>query len=417
MRAGMNSHRSMWARISAAALSLWCLVVGQSTADVFVLAEGDQVEGEVVSEQDGALRIRTPAGIFEIESDRIVERRPAPSPWERYEKEQARRPKTAKGFYDLSRWCRENGLRGEQLENLRKVIELDPGHAEARAALGYLRQDGKWVKPKKRAKGLSDEERESRRRAKKEEKLIRDLVAEWHVKVQAIYRGRLEGQESRSERFRDGRSQILEIRDPLAIPGLTKVLSQGGAEVRRLLVEALSHFDVDEATMNLLVVAVLDPDATVRDAAATELIGRDKDGRVVGELRGALSNEEEFILRNAASALGVLKAKPAVPDLISVLSTVERQRVRVCYPVFLDGIYNTFGGFRRYHCGGRYLLYQPLCIGVIGPTYPVGTLCSFESRLVSVYRTEVQEALISITGQNFGFDEAAWRRWWRQQEK
>ena len=37
--------------------------------------------------------------------------------------------------------------------------------------------------------------------------------------------------------------------------------------------------------------------------------------------------------------------------------------------------------------------------------------------LVDVYRTEVQEALISITGRNFGFDRNAWMEWWQEQNE
>lgn len=405
---------SRWFRLGGLAACLALAYGGAARGDTFKLKEGGRIEGEIVEETESAYRIRTTTGVFDIEKDRVVERKASTPPWEAYEREKAKCQDTAEGHYRLSKWCRERGLRTEQREHLLRVIELQPDHAAARAGLGYEKQDGKWVQRKRLApKKVSEEELEARRRAKQDEKVVRKAITEWHVKIQAIYRGRLEGESATSSKFRDGRRQILEIDDPLAIPPLTRILSQGSAACRRLLVEALTRFPQDEATMNLIVMAVLDPSAGIRRMAAIELIDRN-DERVIDELRGALTSEEEFVLRNAAAALGILKARAAVDDLISVLSTVAVQNVRVCLPVFFDSVYDTFGCGARYRWGGRSVYYRPSYIGVIGPAYPVGTLYYSELQLVSIHRTEVQEALISITGQNFGFDESAWRLWLRQ---
>lgn len=386
----------------------------EGRADVLELKEGSRIECEVLGETDQAYRVRTTTGIFDIEKDRVVTRTPSAPPWEKYQAELKATPDTAEGQYTLSRWCRRHGLRTEQRTHLQRAIELDPDHAAARAALGFVQKDGKWVhavtKPKKT---LSDADREAIHKAKKDEQVVRKAIAEWHVRIQAIFRGRLEGEGSRSDKFRDGRRQILAIDDPLAIPALTKILSQGGTACRHLLVEALAAFPQDEATMNLIVVTVLDPSPRVRREAALVLDER-KDPRVVAELRGALASEEEFVLRNAASALGVLRAREAVEDLIPILSTVAVQNVEIALPVFLDSVYGCFGAGCRYRYAGDDIYYRPEGIGVVGPAYPVGTVIGYETRVVDVHRTEVQEALIAITGQNFGFDADAWREWWRR---
>ncbi|OWY73181.1 hypothetical protein B7486_02200 [cyanobacterium TDX16] len=383
-------------------------------ADTFRLTEGGVIEGKVVEESEDTLKVQTTLGIFEIEKSRIAERTKSESPWERYEKERKNSPDTAEGHFELAQWCRRQGLYTEQKKHLERVIELDPEHKKARAALGEVKQDGKWVKrAKPSSRAPSPEELEAMRQAKRDEKIVRKAIAEWHVKIAAIHRGRLEGEGWHSERFRDGRRQIMDITDPLAIPAITKVLSQGNPAARRLMVDALGQFKEDESTMNLIVVTVLDPSVTIRQMASTELIPR-KDERVIDELRGALADEDEFVLRNAAAALGALKAREAIGDLIPLLSTLEKQRVRVTLPVFLDSVYGTFGCARRYRCGGGTVFYRPQYIGVIGPAYPMGDLSYYEDQIVSVHRTEVQEALIAITGQNFGFDEGAWRQWARQ---
>jgi hypothetical protein len=166
----------------------------------------------------------------------------------------------------------------------------------------------------------------------------------------------------------------------------------------------------------IVVVALLDPASEIRNQAATELLRRN-DERVVERLRGALGSNEEFILRNAAAALGVLKASSAVEDLIAVLSTEEQRSVYVSRPVMLDTVWGCFARSARYQHGNRTFRYRPNRIGVLAPNTLIGTEGSYEEQTVSVYRTEVQEALIAITGQNFGFDRDAWMTWWRAQPR
>ena len=77
--------------------------------------------------------------------------------------------------------------------------------------------------------------------------------------------------------------------------------------------------------------------------------------------------------------------------------------------------FGTCCGFRyRFAHGRRLLRYQPTSIGVLGSGSLIGTRTTFQKQWVSIHRTEVQEALIAITGKNFGFDADAWHRW-RQQ--
>jgi hypothetical protein len=382
-------------------------------ADTLHLKGGDTIEGEVVKDLGESLRFRTLSGIVDIEKERIVKHVKGPSPWRLYESRRKAAPDTAEGHYQLARWCREHGLRAEEIEHLERVIKLDPDHADARQALGYVKQDGAWVKPPP-PQTLTPEEREAQRAAREEERLLRKLVSKWFVKVRAIHQGRMESEKEGSAKFRQGREKILAIRDPLALPALTGVLSAGNVAVRRVLVEALAQFEQDEATMNLVVITLYDPSAEIRGLAATDLLRR-KDPRVVAELRDALGSDEEPILRHAAAALGVLKARAAVEDLIDVLNTERQGTIRISRPVYLDGVLIAFGGGCRYTHGRRLVYYRPIGIGVLGSGTIVGTATSYESVPISVNRTEVQEALIAITGQNFGFDATAWQQWWRQQ--
>src|SRR5262249_5128651 len=122
----------------------------------------------------------------------------------------------------------------------------------------------------------------------------------------------------------DGKRRIADIRDPLAVLPLVKVLSEGGVASRTLLVETLKRFSEDESTLNLAAICLLETDDAVRRAALTELVRR-KDDRVLGQFRKALSIDNDEIVRRAAMAVGELRAESAIPDLIERL-TVQRRK-------------------------------------------------------------------------------------------
>jgi hypothetical protein len=392
-------------------LFLFLILTTPARADTFHLAGGGVVEGKVLEDLGTALRVRTSIGVIDIEKEAIQKREPGRTAWDDYEDRQKKCPNTAAAHFELSQWCEKNNLRTERIDELKLVIKLDPNHAKARAALGYKKENGRWTrhKPTSPADAAA---RQARLQSEKDAKLQQKLVAEWFVKIKAIHRGRLAAKSGprRAQYFREGRDQIMTIDEPLAIGPVTSVLSAGDEDCRRLMVEWLDQFKQDEATLNLIVIALLDPAEKIREQAALSLFKR-KDGRIVNELLDALRSDDEFILRNAAAALGVLKATEAIEDLVSVLSTQTRQAVVISRPAYLDGIYDDYSGLVYYHVGGGYFYYRPTGIGCLGPGTFVGTVSQLSVEWVDVHRTQVQEALIQITGQNFGFDERAWLKW------
>ena len=386
--------------------------------DVLHMTTGRTLQVEILEDLGSAYRLRTKIGIVDVDKDQISRIEKRPSPWQRYAAKRRKCMGTADAHYRLAEWCKRQGLGAERLDELEQVIALDPDHAAARAALGFIRSPaGRWIKQRS-ARAPTPEQLEARRRQRAEQKLLTGLISDWFLKVRAIYRGRMASEKSgmRSAKFRAARKQILAIRDPLALPALTGVLSTGGVAVRLVLVEALSRFDRDEATMNLLVMALLDPSSTVRQRAAEALRPR-HDDRVIARLRYALRSNDEHVLRHAAAALGILKARSAVEDLIPVLSTYSRRPVRVSRPIFFGSIHSNFGGYDRIIHGHDLLRYRPNTIGVLGSYGIVGTVDGVEMQTVANHRTEVQDALIAITGRNFGFDQAAWSAWWRGQKE
>lgn len=387
-------------------------------ADLFELKSGRTIEAEIEKDLGDKLLLRLAIGTLEVDKKDILSQTPGETPWRRYEKEKKKHPDTAAGHYEMAQWCHKQGLRGREIEHLRKTIKHEPNHEAARLALGHVKVKGKWIDPRQRKKEeeKADPQRVEQERQEQVDKLVREIVTKYFVRVKAVYTDRLQGKSPTDAKFIDGRKQLLSIQDPLAIPAISNVLSKGSEPVRRVMIECLSQFLQDEATMNLLVVAVLDGSPEIRRLAAVELIPR-KDDRLVDRLRDAVASSDEFTLRNAAAALGTIKAKAAVPDLVNVLSRETKQLVEVTRPVFFRRVTSSFGGGTTVLVDDEQYYYRPDRIGVIDPEVVMSTHTTTEVQIVSIYRTEVQEALISITGVNHGFDGDAWMKWWTKNSK
>ena len=341
-----------------------------------------------------------------------------------YGRARADRGDTAKDHFALATWCREHGLADQARDHLRAVIERDPGFAPAFRELGYVRVGPAWLDVQRRrpqpvtpttqpsnpttGPDRSDPDPAAARAAARAD-LQRELITDWVIRVKSIRKTYLEpGETLRRERsWAQGRKRILAIRDPMALPALTRVLSAGGRAQRRLLVESLAGFEQDSATMNLLALTLIDADPQVREAATLELLTR-SDKRIEDQLRSALHSDEETIIRRAGSALGLMKSRAAIPDLIAALRADRRVTVRV-------PVRRLWTGLRTAYSTGSGVIVPgsgPV-IGVVAagrPFYPTWTR---SHRTLTIYRTEVLEALAAITGQRLGFDVEAWRRWVR----
>lgn len=411
-------------------------------ADRFHMSGGNVIDGQVLEDLGDRFVVRVAIGTIEIEKKEINERIIAPTPWERYEAQKKKHADTADGHWRLADWCRRNGLRDQERDHLRRTLDHDPDHADARLRLGYRKSDGRWIDPA--VPGRSGERHAAPpqgsdpppapggadvmapvdpppmlddARRKEQERLVQQILAKWNVRVKAIFRGGLAGDDPdvQTRRFREARDRILAIRDPLAIHAIAGVLSTGSVASRQVLIEALSKFPQDEATMNLVVVAVLDPSADIRRRAAVELIPR-RDERISRMLREALKHEDEHVLRRAAAALGVLRDRAAIADLIDALSYRVRMNVTVARPVFLKDVTGAFARPTVIDTPHGPVVHQPRQIGVLADPYSVvGTVTVKEMQVTEIPRTEVQEALIAICGRNFGFDVVEWKRWLAEQ--
>jgi Arc/MetJ family transcription regulator len=403
--------------IAKAILSLAAIVNtlagAAARADVFYLTTGATIEGDLVDETGEKVRVMLTNGPIVLTKHDVVRREPTPTTLQRYAAEKAKHPDTAQGNYDLGAWCDRNGLAAEARTHYRAAIAKDPALTAAYHALGYVAVGDAWLDGSSAAS-------QSRTAGGGENAspLLDEILNGWLRRLRGIRYSYLEppshepGREDR--RVSEGLDQIRAIKDPLAIPAMVRVLSPGPYRARQALVEVLGRFAVDEATLNLLAISLLDPDPLIRSAAATTLVPR-KDPRIEAQLRRALRSNDDELMPRAATALGVLKARSAVGDLIPRLTSTGRGTTATSQGDFCTGLTQTFDNATVVELGGQRLARSP-AIAIaerLGPGASGGAART-GARTTTTNRPEVLQALKAITGQDFGFDVDAWKRWDRQ---
>ncbi len=377
-------------------------------ADTIHLNHGGVLEGRVLDENAERVQIRTLVGVVAVPADAVVRIERGPSVFDEYDLKLRECGPTADARFGLGRWCDERGLHATAREHFREVLALDANHAGARAALGFIRVGDAWVDGRR----ATAQAAASQPAEEDPEQLIAAIQSQWFRRIRAIRDNLLDGGIDRL--IRSGRSKIVEIRDPLAILPLTRVLSDGNLVAREALVTALSAFREDEATLNLALLALADADADIRSMALTELVKRD-DPRVVSQFRKALVSDSDTLIRRAAIGLGALRSRAAVPDLIPALMARRRKEIEVPASNYFQTYPVVFDQSTAVVLGDSHIVRHAPQIGFAAAGSYVFPTTRYETQEVTVYRTEVLEALRRITDQTFGFDEAAWRRWHEEQ--
>ena len=92
----------------------------------------------VVVELDDKIRVAVPAS--------QVGHVAASENLEEYRKLAAEAGDDANKHFELARWCKEKLLLAQNKHHLQRAISVDPNHAKARAALGFVEQNGEWIR-------------------------------------------------------------------------------------------------------------------------------------------------------------------------------------------------------------------------------------------------------------------------------
>ncbi len=380
-----------------------CLTLSAG-ADQFVLSQGGAIEGQVIEETADALRVRTATGVVDIPAVIVARRDRGASRFEAYSTLRDAAPLTLDRHLELANWCRQERFTDLAAEHVREALALDPMHVEARGVAGFVRLGDVWLDASIDGRAGAIAQRDRR--------IVEQLVNGWHRRMRAIHDDFLTGTRRESRDTATGRQMLAAMRSPLAIPAACRFLYGETPEVRRILAEYLGAFDEDLASLNLFAIALLDDDADVRASAAVAMRRR-QDTRTVDVMRAALRCNVDEVVRRAALVLGQLGDRAAVADLIDALPTDGPGAAQLSLRALIEEATRTFS--------------HPISVALTDTTrsYPSGIILPDFSRTVDAvagragvasgrHRSEVQEALIAITGENFGFDTAAWRDWLRR---
>ncbi len=364
---------------------------------VFKLASGGEVKGELLNPNESPRTkyiVRTTlGGEITLERDQvkeIVRRRPGEVEYETLRPTFA---DTVEAQWALAEWCREHTLIDLRQKHLKRVIELDPNHAEARRALGYSLTDGKW---KTQAELMSERgyvEYKGKWRLQQEVQILeQQRTNELSEKAWAtnIKRWR---QWLDTDKRSEAQKNLLEIRDPLAIPALKRQLESERIEgVRVLLVEALARSGM--ASQILAMRSLEDPSQEVR-MTCLDFLDDAPHPEVVALFIQKLRDKDNTIVNRAAVGLQRLKDPSAISPLVDALTTTHTFKIVSGAP---EGSYTaTFGP------GGT-----GFGMGTNGPRYVKQDMNN----------GPVLDALVTLTGGvNYNFDVGMWRKWLATQGK
>lgn len=148
----MREHSS-----SLLSLVLALALAAPALADVVVTTSGGRITGKVIHEDDACVKVKTDKGVVVTIRRDEVESVSKERPEDVFARKLAKiAADDAKGFLKLAEWCESERLPAQARECWERAIKADPDEETARAALGYRRVGGKWLRgdERKRAEGL-----------------------------------------------------------------------------------------------------------------------------------------------------------------------------------------------------------------------------------------------------------------------
>jgi hypothetical protein len=384
-----------------AVFALCMLTVTTARADVFELEGGGRVEGrlakggdanksEFVIDLEGGGRLTIPrTRIARIDTTLEIEAE--------YERLARTAPDTVDAHWKLVEWCRERKLRGEAQRHLARILELDPDHEAARAALGFRQKDGEWMNRDDvmASRGLvlyegryvTPQHIELMER-QKGEKLEQ---ADWSNKIKTLRR-KLTSR--RQDDVATAQAELRALQDPAAAEAIVEVLRrEQDPQLKRLWLEVASRMDHPAAVDALVDLSLSDPDPEVRRDCLDVLVDSGRRGLATPYVR-ALRDSDNEIVNRAGEALGQIGDRDAIGPLIDALLTKHKFKVgegnadQHAYTFTPDSNAFSFGGS--------------------APKIVTDT----------VRNPAVLSALVTLSGgTSFDYDQSQWRRWLAAQAK
>jgi hypothetical protein len=393
-------------------------------ADIVSLKNGGEVRGELLDDarksRGEIVTVLTVTGatvaIVRSDVDTVVHRRMVV---EEYETRRRSLDDTIEAHWDLAEWCRQKSLPRERETHLRRVTELDPEHAQAHRALGHIRNKGKWASRDEVMTGRGFVKYKGKYVLPQElemilnEERISDAEKIWFRRVKTLHTWL---DSDYPERQNEALAELRSIREPDAVSALARSFKAVPIEPQRLLyVEILSRIEGERPLQPLILQSLWDESEAVRKAAIRGVRRKDVDKALPAYLRG-LKNGLNLIVNRAGAALGELGSTTAIPNLIDALVTRHTYTLLVPDPAMGFRSDGTMTG------PGQPVLPPEVELMLAAGQLPYGVQVQQFSaapprmKEVPIEKDEqnpaVLDALASLTGENFGYDEPAWRRWY-----
>ena len=369
--------------------------------DTFVLTTGGRIEGEWLNRDEQPANeylVRTPAGLKVTLPLTQVRQTIRQSPAEaEYQRRAPLAGDNIEGQWQLADWCKQQGLFEQRRNHLRRILELDPNHQQARHGLGYHFLAGQWITPQDfrrregyefyRGKWRTPQEIEVLETRARTEQAQKD----WALKLRR-YRTDLNG-----ERAKLGYESIASIKDPHAVKPLGELFAREPLRnLKMLYADVLAGIDTADAVGVLVERTLNDPDEELFHYCLDRLLAKPPP-HLADPFVNALKDASNARVNRAAAALGSIGDKSAISPLIDALITTHARVIPGQGP------------------GG------PGAIGTTTGFSDSGTVMKQNEGpkvLVShVQNQHVLDALAKLTGASFGFDQRGWRFWHAQEKK
>jgi HEAT repeats len=415
----------------------------QAISDTIELRGGGEIQGKVITDpskpdtvQVLLLNGRNP---LVFQSKQILRVTPKSSPLDEYLVRKHQLSATAPAEFELGLWCERNGLADLARAHYQAAIVHDKMFEPARKKLGHVQHGNQWLSPdelrqvqglvKYKGRWVTEEAR-----AKSEESAqLSAAQTTWVRRIKMLRQAMVAGTE---ERRREAEAELMQIREVEAVHPLVKVLANDSAPSRTLLAHALGAIPGKESNRALVDMLLAEPEDDLRTGILDRIREKDEPA-TIPQLVKALRSENVKVVNRAAWALGNLEVVNSVPALVAALLTTEERMV--IGPTEAEGqatnsAANVGPGPALMAMNQNWLAYltppamapgvvaygavsvpfvsqDQLTGGILGALPPSGR--GPVPRLVTYtyQNVEVLGALIKLTGQDFGYDGSAWRRW------
>lgn len=389
-----------------AAMTFFAFASNGSTAsaDVLVMKNGSRLEGEIVDQKDGLLKVKVNESAFvEVQAVQVVKIIKKMTRWQELAKRRALiKEGDVEALFELSKWCKKNFLAKDGRRICQEIIALKPDHLGARAVLGYVKSSGQWILEKDfyKAKGYV---RYKGRWIPKEEAAREKLKITLKKRIFTLLKYYRRGNKKAVE----ASEEILTLKPKdLAGPLLLPYLDEKKDSIRRLIAEALGNTGYDAAALPLLEKALNDDTYSVAVQAGKALWRLENKGTVTEakkKLVQSLFHRYERVRLRAANILREINDQSTVPYLIEALYLRKARKVSEVQES--HGVVR--GGNQARGVFGRYNLPANQGAGVVR-TREV-------TKLVYAFNPSSRKALRAITGKDFDYDKAEWFRWWQKE--